>query len=147
MAQQKKGFKVALFKIESLLKVVKAIIPIGNPDWEKILNEYASCNPTKDCTAKSLKCKFQEFARTKNHTGDPNMHPHIHKAKHIYYRILQATDKATGGSEDGADLNNERDGEFEDDEEDEEEEGEMVEVNNNSFSSSADDKPPGGPEE
>jgi hypothetical protein len=32
MVQQKRGFKFALFEIESLLEVVKAIIPIGNPD-------------------------------------------------------------------------------------------------------------------
>jgi hypothetical protein len=31
MAQGKRGFKFALYKIESLLEVVKAIIPIGNP--------------------------------------------------------------------------------------------------------------------
>jgi hypothetical protein len=59
MSQEKRGFKFALSKIESLLKVVKAIIPIGNPDWEKILNKHASCYPTKDCTAKLLKLKAQ----------------------------------------------------------------------------------------
>jgi hypothetical protein len=32
MVQQKRGFKFTLSKIESLLEVVKAIIPIGNPD-------------------------------------------------------------------------------------------------------------------
>jgi hypothetical protein len=140
MVQQKRGFKFALSKIESLLEVVEAIIPIGNPNWDKILNKHAFCYPTKDRTAKSLKRKFQELACTKISTGDPNMPPHICKAKHIYYRIVQATDGSTGGSEDGADLNNERDGEFEDDEEDDEEEGGMVEVNSNSFTSSADDK-------
>ncbi len=54
MPQQKRGFKFALSKIESLLEVVKAIIPIGNPDWDKILNEHASCYPTKDHTAESV---------------------------------------------------------------------------------------------
>ncbi len=126
----------------SLLEVIEAIIPIGNPDWDKILNkhEHASRYPTKDCTAESLKHKFQELACTKIPTGDPNMPPHIRKAKHIYYRIVQATDRSTGGLEDGADLNNERDGAFKDDEEDDEEEGGMVEVINNSFTLSADDE-------
>jgi hypothetical protein len=32
MAQQKRGFKFALSEIESLLEVIEAIIPIGNPD-------------------------------------------------------------------------------------------------------------------
>jgi hypothetical protein len=120
--------------------VVRAIIPIGNPDWVKILNEHASCYPTKDHTAKLLKRKFQELTRTKIPTGDPNMPPHICKAKHIYCRIVQVTDGSTGGLEDGAELDNERDGEFEDNEEDDDEEGGMVEVNNNSFTSSADDE-------
>ncbi len=110
MVQQKRGFKFSLSKIESLLEVVEAIIPIGNPDWVKILNKHASCYPTKDCTAKSLKRKFQELAHTKIPTRDPNMPSHICKAKHIYYRIVQATDGSTGGSEDGADHDNERDG-------------------------------------
>jgi hypothetical protein len=140
MVQQKRGFKFALSKIESLLEVVKAIIPIGNPDCDKILNEHASCYPTKDCTATLLKRKFQELAHTKIPTEDPNMPPHICKAKHIYYRIVQATEGSTGGSEDGADLDNERNGEFKDEEEDDDEEGGMVEVNNNSFTLSADDK-------
>ncbi len=138
MAQRKREFKFALSEIESLLEVVEAIIPIGNPDWDKILNKHASRYPTKDCTAKSLKRKFQELACTKIPTGDPNMPPHICKAKQIYYRIVQATDGSTGGSQGGDDLNNKWDGEFEDNEEDDEEEGEMVEVNNNSFTSSAD---------
>jgi hypothetical protein len=73
MAQQKRGFKFALSKIESLLKVFKAIIPIGNPDWEKILNEHATRYPTKDRTTKSLKHKFQELAPTNIPTGDPHM--------------------------------------------------------------------------
>jgi hypothetical protein len=41
---------------------------------------------------------------------------------------------------DGADLDNEKDGEFEDDEEDDDGEGGMVEVINNSFTLSADDE-------
>jgi hypothetical protein len=68
------------------------------------------------------------------------MPPHICKAKHIYYRIVQATDGSIGGLEDGADLDNERDGEFEDNEEEDDEEGGTAEVNNNSFTSSADNE-------
>ncbi len=115
-------------------------IPNGfpNQDWEKIFSEHASHYPTKDCTTESLKRKFQELARTKIPTGDPNMPPHICKAKHIYYKIVLATDGSTGGLEDGGgDLGFERDGEFEEDKEDDDEEGGMVEINNSSFSFSA----------
>jgi hypothetical protein len=69
MAQQKRGYKFALSKIDSLLKVIKAIITIGIPDWDKILNEHPPRYPTKDHTAKSLKRKFQELARTIIPTG------------------------------------------------------------------------------
>ena len=141
MAQQKRGFKFALSKTESLLKVIKGIIPIGNPDWDKILNKHASCYPTKDCTAKLLKRKFQKLACTEIPTRDPNMPPHICKAKHIYYKIVLAIYRSTGGSEDGGhDLDNERDGECEEDEKDDDEEGGMVEIINNSFSFSADEE-------
>jgi hypothetical protein len=127
MAHQKRKFNFTLSKIESLLEMVKAIIPIGNPDWEKILNKHASRYPTKDSTAKLLKRKVQELARTKIPTGDPNMPPHIRKAKHFYYKIVLATDGSTGASEDGGgDLDNERDDEFEDDEEDNDEEDGIV---------------------
>jgi hypothetical protein len=140
MAQQKRGFKFALSKIESLLEVVKAIVPTRNPNWEKILNKHASCYPKKDHTTQSLKRKFQELAYTKIPTGDLIMPPHICKAKHIYYKIVLATDGSTGGSDDGGgELNDERDDEFEEDEEEEDdEEGGMVDINNNDFSFSAD---------
>jgi hypothetical protein len=139
MAQQKRGFEFALSEIESLLEVVNAIIPIRNPDWERVFNKHVSCYPTKDHSAKKMsKCKFQELACTKIPTSDPNMPPHIRKANHIYYKIVLATDGSTGGSEDGGDLDNERYGEFEEDEEDNDEVGGMVEINNNSFSFSAD---------
>jgi hypothetical protein len=140
MAQQKRGYKFALSKIGSLLKVIKAIAPIRNPDWEKIFNKHASHYPMKDRTVESMKCKFQELAHTKIPTEDPNMPPHICKAKHIYYKIVQATDRSTGVLEDFADLDNDRDGDFEDDKEDDNEEGGMVQVVNNSFTSSTEDE-------
>jgi hypothetical protein len=146
MAQQKRGFKYALSQVESLLEVIDEIIPIGNPDWERVWNEHAACYPTKNWTAKLLKRKFQKLAHTKHPTNDPNCPYHVWNAKHIYYKIVLATDGSTGGSEDGGDLGDERDGEIEGDnnkmdgeynKEDDEEDG-MVESNNNSFSFSAD---------
>jgi hypothetical protein len=58
MAQQKRGYKFILSEIDSLLEVIKGIISIENPDWDKILNKHVSCYPTKDCSAESLKRKF-----------------------------------------------------------------------------------------
>ncbi len=42
MVQWKRGFKFTLSEIESLLEVVEAIIPIENPDWDKILNSLSA---------------------------------------------------------------------------------------------------------
>jgi hypothetical protein len=56
MAQQKRGFKFALTKVERLLEVIDEIITVGNPDWERVLNEHSAHSPTKDQTAESLKC-------------------------------------------------------------------------------------------
>ena len=59
-------------------------------------------------------------------TADPNCPPHIKKAKQIFYKIIQATDGSTGGSEDyssginNIDMINDRD-DYEDDGEEEEE--------------------------
>jgi hypothetical protein len=95
--------------------------------------------------AKSLKCKFQELAHTKIPTGDLNWPPHICNAKRICLKIVVATDMSMGGSEDGGDLDNERDSEFEGDnnkrdgeyKENDDDEGDMVGSNNNVFSFSA----------
>jgi hypothetical protein len=90
-----------------------------------------------------------QLLRTCSHkvpAGDPNCPPHICNVKHIYNKILLPSDRSTGGLEDGGDLNNERDDEFEGDnnkrdgeyKDDDDDEGGMVESNSNSFSFSAD---------
>ena len=52
--------------------------------------------PQQDWTMESLKRKFQEMARAKIKTGDPNMLPHIRSAKRAYYAIVKKTDSSTG---------------------------------------------------
>ncbi len=46
-----------------------------------------------------MKRKFQELAKKKVPTGDPNCLPHIIYAKRIYRKIVEATDGLTGGSD------------------------------------------------
>jgi hypothetical protein len=111
MVQQKRGYKFALSKIKSLLEAINAIIPIGNLDWERAWNKHPSHYPTKDQTTELLERKFQKFVCAKIPTGDLNCPPHVPNAKHIHYKIVMETDRLTGGSEDGGDLDNERDGE------------------------------------
>ena len=69
-------------------------------------------------TAESLKRKFQEMARTKIPTGDPECPGHICIAKWAYYAIVKATDGSTGGGSDdwdGGGLGEEEEEEGEDD--------------------------------
>jgi hypothetical protein len=106
----KEGVKFALSKVESLLEVIDEIILIGNLDWERVWNKHLAQYPTEDWTTEYLKHKFQELACMKVRTGDPNCPPHVCNAKRIYYKIVLATDGSTGGSEDGGDIINERDG-------------------------------------
>jgi hypothetical protein len=52
----------------------------------------------KERTPKSLRRKFQDLAKSKAPTGDPNCPPHIHSAKRIYRLIVKATDGSDGES-------------------------------------------------
>ena len=95
----RRGFKFTVSEIEHLLETIEDVIPIGNPDWERIWQEHSARYPTKERTSESLKRKFQELARKKNLTGDPNCPPYVRAAKRIFHKIVQATDGSTGGSE------------------------------------------------
>jgi hypothetical protein len=61
----RRGFKFTVVEIEHLLETIEDVIPIGNPDWERIWQEHSACYPTKERTSESLKCKFQELAHKK----------------------------------------------------------------------------------
>ncbi len=98
--------------MESLLDVVEAmIVPIGNPDWEWVWNSHTTCYPKKERTAELLRCKFQELARKKMPTGDPNCPPHICSAKCIYRMIAKVTDGSDdlSGDDDASDVNDDDD--------------------------------------
>ena len=95
----RRGFKFTVVEIEHLLETIEDVIPIGNPDWERIWQEHSARYPTKEWTSESLKRKFQQLARTKIPTGDPNCPPYVRHAKWIYYKIVQATNGSTGGSD------------------------------------------------
>ena len=68
----RRGYKFTVSEVEHLLETVEDVIPIGNPDWERIWQEHWARYPTKERTTKLLKRKFQELARKKVPTGDPN---------------------------------------------------------------------------
>ena len=118
---RRRGFKFTTQQIESLLDVIEEIISIDNPDWEKVWDKHMVCYPKKERTPESLRRKFQDLAKSKAPTGDPNCPPHIHSAKRIYRLIVKATDGSDGESCGGDDDfppnvdDNEDDNEFEGD--------------------------------
>jgi hypothetical protein len=43
--------------------IIDNILPIGNPDWEKVWQEHLAAYPTMERTPELLKRKFQELVR------------------------------------------------------------------------------------
>ena len=72
---------------------------MSNTDWDNILEIHDVDFPGLNKTSYSLKRKFQEMARTKIPTGDPNCPHHIRIAKHGYYKLVKTLDGSTGGSD------------------------------------------------
>jgi hypothetical protein len=63
MAKKARGVSRSLLLnyLEHLLDVIDKIIPIVNPDLEKIWDEHTAAYPTMEWTAKSPNRKFQEL--------------------------------------------------------------------------------------
>ena len=87
MPPKKRGFKFTTHELESLADAVADIIPMSNTDWDTVWEAHNESFPGLNRTSDSLKRKFQEMARTKIPTGDPNCPHHIHIAKRAYYRF------------------------------------------------------------
>jgi hypothetical protein len=83
-------------ELESLVQAVNELVPISNTEWERVWDRHMALYPQQDWTMESLKRKFQEMARAKIKTGDPNMPPHIRGAKRAYYAIVKKTDGSMG---------------------------------------------------
>jgi hypothetical protein len=133
--KRRRGFKFTTQEIKSLLDVIEDIIPIGNPDWEKVWDRHVVCYPKKDWTAISLRRKFQELAE-KNPTGDPNCQPHVRSAKRIHQLIVKATDGLDGQSGDDDvlppnDNDDDNDNDNDDNKDDEEDDKDDKADNNN----------------
>jgi hypothetical protein len=104
MPPKKRGFKFTTNELESLAEAVADIIPISNTDWDSILEIHDANFLGLNRTSDSLKCKFQEMARTKIPAGDPNCPHHIRIAKRAYYKLIKASDGSTGGGSNELDL-------------------------------------------
>ena len=92
----RRGFKFTTEEIKSLLDVIEEILPIGNPNQEKVWDKHMVWYPKKEHTPESLRRKFQDMAKTKMPTGDSNRPPHIRSSKRIFRLIVKATDGSNG---------------------------------------------------
>jgi len=63
--KSKRGFKFTVSELEHMLDIIDDIVPIGNPDWEKIWQEHLADYSTMEQTPELLKRKFQELIRKK----------------------------------------------------------------------------------
>jgi len=138
MAKGKRGAKFTTAELEHLLDIVEEILPIGTSEWERVWERHDVDFQAKERTPESLKRKFQELARKKIPTGDPECPPYVRKAKHIYHKIILATDGSTGGSDAGLGFEVENENDGDDDNEEEEEEEEEGDGVNTSFDFSVD---------
>ncbi len=83
MAKGKRGLKFTIRELESVVEAIEELVPIISTEWERVWDMHMTCYPEQNWTAESLKHKFQEKARAKIKTGDPNMPPHILGAKRV----------------------------------------------------------------
>ncbi len=128
MAKGKRGFKFTIHELESLVKAIEELVSISNTEWERVWDRHIALYPQQDRTIKSLKRKFQEMARAKIKTGDPNMLPHIRGAKQAYYAIVKNRNGSMGGGSDDSFFEERDDNSNLDEEESEDGGGEWGEV-------------------
>jgi hypothetical protein len=90
----KRGFIFSTAELEHMLNIINEIVPIGNPDWEKVWQEHLATYPTMERTLELL----SRTCSQKNPTGDTNFPPYVCKAKQISRKIVIATNGSIGGS-------------------------------------------------
>ena len=82
-SRAKRGSSYTQVELDSFLDLMEEILPLSSQEWERVETLHRVNFPNEDHTRESLKRKFQELYRTKIPTGDPNIPPHIKRAKEI----------------------------------------------------------------
>jgi hypothetical protein len=87
----------------AVLRVIRAFLPIGSAEWQKVVEEHAilwgHCGRDED----SIKRIFANLHKTKKPTGDPSCPPEVKAAKQAKRLMSERADLGSGGSDD--DLN------------------------------------------
>ena len=136
--QGRRGFKFTVQELESMLEAIDDIVPIGNPNWERVWDRHNTRYPQKNRTAESIRRKFQTLVKKKMKTGDPNCPPHIRSAKRIYRKIVEATDGSDGES------NKEREDDDDEDDKEDNSDDEDADVGGDDDEEDDDDNDGGG---
>jgi hypothetical protein len=86
------GAKFSNKEIDALLSIIEDQKPIGKIGWEQVGNFYNRLYPTKPREEINLRRKFNNLANVRMPTGDPNIPPHVLKAKMIKNLIFEKTE-------------------------------------------------------
>jgi hypothetical protein len=76
-------------EIDTLMCIVKDILPIGKIEWERVTAKYNEKYPQRPRGMRNLRNRFQAYANKKPPTGDPNCPPLVRRAKQITEFIKQ----------------------------------------------------------
>jgi hypothetical protein len=92
------------FEINLLLDIVKEILPHGQEMWIRVQDQFNASLPAglgcQPRDSDSLKTKFKQLRNMSKHTGDPDCHETVKRAKRISRDIDNEMAVANLGDED-----------------------------------------------
>ena len=88
-------------EVAHLLEIVEEILPISGAEWELVERRHFAYHSDMQRSSDHLRKKFNELARTRIPTGDPNIPPGVSGAKRIRTLIIEKTEAGTGSVSDG----------------------------------------------
>ncbi len=88
-------------EVAHLLEIVEEILPILGAEWELVERRHFAYHSDMQRSSDHLRKKFNELARTRIPTGDPNIPPGVSGAKRICTLIIEKTEAGTGSVSDG----------------------------------------------
>ena len=92
----RRGFNYSITEEENLLDIIDELLPIGQMEWETVEQRHSLLYPEQQRTVDSLKKKFRKLYNTKAPTGNPNIPPHVRKAKAIKQKITTRAEVSDG---------------------------------------------------
>jgi hypothetical protein len=92
----KRGTNFSTTELETFLEFNEEHLPIGQMEWETVEQRHSLLYPEQQRTIESLKRKFRKLYNTKAPTGNPNIPPHIRKAKELKQKINDRAEVSDG---------------------------------------------------